>query len=150
VVKDFPLLEWTKRRIAFTHAPSVHLAKREDIALLDTNLGKVRANAYDMVIKRNGSLAGVRSVYTIAPAAAYVQQAGLHGIRSEEAVWLPHGRFRIRSTAPIGGIAFGFDRLCSLFGGADSIRDFIAFPKNNAGRDTMIDTPSTIRKEQLR
>jgi aspartyl-tRNA synthetase len=51
---------------------------------------------------------------------------------------------------PHGGIAFGFDRLCSLFGGADSIRDFIAFPKNNAGRDTMIDTPSTISQEQLK
>jgi aspartyl-tRNA synthetase len=51
---------------------------------------------------------------------------------------------------PHGGIAFGFDRLCSLFGGADSIRDFIAFPKNNAGRDTMIDTPSTISKDQLK
>jgi Aspartyl-tRNA synthetase len=50
---------------------------------------------------------------------------------------------------PHGGIAFGFDRLCSLFGGADSIRDFIAFPKNNAGRDMMIDTPSTISQEQL-
>ncbi len=52
--------------------------------------------------------------------------------------------------APHGGIAFGFDRLCSLFGGADSIRDFIAFPKNNAGRDVMIDTPSTISEEQLK
>ena len=51
---------------------------------------------------------------------------------------------------PHGGIAFGFDRLCSLFGGADSIRDFIAFPKNNAGRDMMIDTPSTITEEQLK
>jgi aspartyl-tRNA synthetase len=51
---------------------------------------------------------------------------------------------------PHGGIAFGFDRLCSLFGGADSIRDFIAFPKNNAGRDVMIDTPSTISDEQLK
>jgi aspartyl-tRNA synthetase len=50
---------------------------------------------------------------------------------------------------PHGGIAFGFDRLCSLFGGADSIRDFIAFPKNNSGRDVMIDTPATISQEQL-
>jgi aspartyl-tRNA synthetase len=123
--------------------------KHEDLALLDTNPGEVRANAYDMVL--NGTEIGGGSIRIHDRATQQLMFTKL-GFSEEEA----KKQFGFLMDAfefgapPHGGIAFGFDRLCSLFGGADSIRDFIAFPKNNAGRDTMIDTPSTISNEQLK
>lgn len=148
-VIDFPLLEWNEetRRYHAMHHPFTS-PKREDIHLLDTDPGNVRANAYDMVI--NGTEVGGGSIRIHDRATQELMFSHL-GFSEEEA----KKQFGFLMEAfeygapPHGGIAFGFDRLCSLFGGTDSIRDFIAFPKNNAGRDMMIDTPSTISQEQL-
>ncbi|NOT75961.1 MAG: aspartate--tRNA ligase [Cyclobacteriaceae bacterium] len=149
-VIDFPLLEWNEETNRFhaMHHPFTS-PKREDISLLETDPGKVRANAYDMVI--NGTEVGGGSIRIHDRPTQQMMFTHL-GFSEEEA----KKQFGFLMEAfefgapPHGGIAFGFDRLCSLFGGADSIRDFIAFPKNNAGRDTMIDTPSTISAEQLK
>ncbi|MBT1686064.1 aspartate--tRNA ligase [Dawidia soli] len=148
-VIDFPLLEWNEetKRYHAMHHPFTS-PKPEDIGLLDTNPGKVRANAYDMVI--NGTEVGGGSI-RIHDAATQQLMFSHLGFSEEEA----RKQFGFLMEAfeygapPHGGIAFGFDRLCSIFGGADSIRDFIAFPKNNAGKDVMIDSPSTISQEQL-
>jgi aspartyl-tRNA synthetase len=149
-VIDFPLLEWnedTKRWHAMHHPFTS--PKPADMNLLDSDPGKVRANAYDMVI--NGTEVGGGSIRIHDRTTQQLMFSKL-GFSEEEA----KKQFGFLMDAfefgapPHGGIAFGFDRLCSLFGGADSIRDFIAFPKNNSGRDTMIDTPSSISKEQLK
>jgi aspartyl-tRNA synthetase len=149
-VLDFPLLEWneeTKRWHAMHHPFTS--PKPEDMHLLDSDPGKVRANAYDMVL--NGTEIGGGSIRIHDRTTQQLMFTKL-GFSIEEA----KKQFGFLMDAfefgapPHGGIAFGFDRLCSLFGGADSIRDFIAFPKNNAGRDVMIDSPSTISDEQLK
>jgi aspartyl-tRNA synthetase len=148
-VLDFPLLEWAEeeQRWFAMHHPFTS-PKPEDIHLLDSDPGKVRANAYDMVI--NGVEVGGGSI-RIHNRDLQAKMFSHLGFTDEEA----RRQFGFLMEAfefgapPHGGIAFGFDRLCSLFGGADSIRDFIAFPKNNSGRDVMIDTPSTISEAQL-
>ncbi|MEN8250328.1 MAG: aspartate--tRNA ligase [Bacteroidota bacterium] len=148
-VTDFPLLEWDDEsgRYHAMHHPFTS-PKKEDIALLDTDPGKVRANAYDMVI--NGVEVGGGSIRIHDRETQSLMFKHL-GFSEEEA----KAQFGFLMQAfeygapPHGGIAFGFDRLCSLFGGADSIRDYIAFPKNNSGRDVMIDTPSPISGDQL-
>ncbi|MEK6782543.1 MAG: aspartate--tRNA ligase [Bacteroidota bacterium] len=148
-VIDFPLLEWNEetKRYHAMHHPFTS-PKREDLHLLDSHPGKVRANAYDMVI--NGTEVGGGSIRIHDRPTQQLMFTKL-GFSEEEA----KKQFGFLMDAfefgapPHGGIAFGFDRLCSLFGGADSIRDFIAFPKNNSGRDLMIDTPSTISQDQL-
>ncbi len=149
-VLDFPLLEWSEEtnRWHAMHHPFTS-PKPEDMALLDSDPGAVRANAYDMVL--NGTEIGGGSIRIHDRATQQLMFSKL-GFSDEEA----RKQFGFLMDAfefgapPHGGIAFGFDRLCSLFGGAESIRDFIAFPKNNAGRDVMIDTPSTISEEQLK
>jgi aspartyl-tRNA synthetase len=149
-VIDFPLLEWNEdtKRYHAMHHPFTS-PKPEDIALLDTDPGKVRANAYDMVI--NGTEVGGGSI-RIHDRPTQQMMFNHLGFSLEEA----KKQFGFLMDAfefgapPHGGIAFGFDRLCSIFGGADSIRDFIAFPKNNAGKDVMIDSPSTISEDQLK
>ncbi|MCF2491085.1 aspartate--tRNA ligase [Dyadobacter sp. CY347] len=149
-VLDFPLLEYgeAENRWFAMHHPFTS-PKPEDIALLDGNLGAVRANAYDMVI--NGVEVGGGSV-RIFEKELQKQMFGILGFTEEEA----QEQFGFLMNAfefgapPHAGIAFGFDRLCSIFGGADSIRDFIAFPKNNSGRDVMIDSPSVISDAQLK
>lgn len=149
-VLDFPLLEYgeAENRWFAMHHPFTS-PKPEDIALLATNLGAVRANAYDMVI--NGVEVGGGSV-RIFEKELQKQMFGILGFTEEEA----QEQFGFLMNAfefgapPHAGIAFGFDRLCSIFGGADSIRDFIAFPKNNSGRDVMIDSPSVISDAQLK
>jgi len=149
-VVDFPLLEWNEetKRYHAMHHPFTS-PKPEDIPMLDTDPGKVRANAYDMVL--NGSEIGGGSIRIHDRKTQQLMFNHL-GFTEEEA----KKQFGFLMEAfefgapPHGGIAFGFDRLCSLFGGTDSIRDYIAFPKNNAGRDVMIDTPSTISEEQLK
>jgi aspartyl-tRNA synthetase len=148
-VVDFPLLEWDAEtgRYHAMHHPFTS-PKPEDIPLLESDPGKVRANAYDMVI--NGTEVGGGSIRIHDRKTQQMMFTKL-GFSDEEA----KKQFGFLMEAfeygapPHGGIAFGFDRLCSIFGGADSIRDFIAFPKNNAGRDVMIDSPSTISQEQL-
>ena len=148
-VIDFPLLEWSEdtARWHAMHHPFTS-PKPEDIELLEVNPGAVRANAYDMVI--NGVEVGGGSI-RIFNKELQAKMFGLLGFSKEEA----QDQFGFLMNAfefgapPHGGIAFGFDRLCSLFGGAEVIRDFIAFPKNNSGRDVMIDSPSTIAQAQL-
>lgn len=148
-VLDFPLLEYGEEedRWFAMHHPFTS-PKPEDIALLETDLESVRANAYDMVI--NGTEVGGGSV-RIFQRPLQQKMFEILGFSDEEA----KKQFGFLMDAfefgapPHAGIAFGFDRLCSIFGGADSIRDFIAFPKNNSGRDTMIDSPSTIDAKQM-
>ncbi|OGX84765.1 aspartate--tRNA ligase [Hymenobacter glacialis] len=151
-VVDFPLLEYSEEenRYFAMHHPFTS-PKPEDLALLNSpdTIGQVRANAYDLVI--NGVEVGGGSI-RIHDRAVQARMFSLLGFTDEEA----KAQFGFLLDAfeygapPHGGIAFGFDRLCSLFGGADSIRDFIAFPKNNSGRDVMIDSPSPISEAQLK
>ena len=149
-VLDFPLLEKDEEsgRWHAMHHPFTS-ALPDDVHLLDTDPGKVRANAYDMVI--NGVEVGGGSI-RIHNKDIQKKMFSLLGFSDEEA----QKQFGFLMNAfefgapPHGGIAFGFDRLCSLFGGSESIRDYIAFPKNNAGRDVMIDSPSSISDEQLK
>jgi aspartyl-tRNA synthetase len=148
-VVDFPLLEWSEEENRFfaMHHPFTS-PKPEDFDLIATNPGAVRANAYDLVI--NGVEVGGGSV-RIFRKDLQSKMFDLLGFTPEEA----QHQFGFLLNAfeygapPHAGIAFGLDRLCSLLGGADTIRDFIAFPKNNAGRDVMIDSPSTISQKQL-
>ncbi len=149
-VLDFPLLEWNEenKRWFAMHHPFTS-PKPEDIALLDSDPGSVRANAYDLVI--NGTEIGGGSI-RIHNKALQQKMFAVLGFTPEDA----QSQFGFLMNAfefgapPHGGIAFGFDRLCAMFGGSESIRDYIAFPKNNAGRDVMIDSPSKIAEEQLR
>jgi aspartyl-tRNA synthetase len=150
-VIDFPLLEWDEdsQRWYAMHHPFTS-PKTEDIPLVEAGkLGEVRANAYDMVM--NGVELGGGSI-RIYQRPMQEKMLSILGFSDEEA----RNQFGFLMDAfefgapPHGGIAFGFDRLCSMFGGADSIRDFIAFPKNNSGRDVMLDSPSAISEEQLK
>ncbi|MTI30952.1 aspartate--tRNA ligase [Xanthovirga aplysinae] len=148
-VVDFPLLEWdedTKRYHAMHHPFTS--PKRSDLEWLDSEPGAVRANAYDMVI--NGVEVGGGSIRIHDKETQEMMFKHL-GFSEEEA----KAQFGFLMDAfeygapPHGGVAFGFDRLCALFGGSDSIRDYIAFPKNNSGRDVMIDAPAPISQDQL-
>jgi aspartyl-tRNA synthetase len=147
-VTDFPLLELDEEsnRWHAMHHPFTS-PKPEDIALMQTDPGKIRANAYDLVI--NGVEIGGGSI-RIHNRDLQKQMFSLLGFTDEQA----QAQFGFLMNAfeygapPHGGLAFGFDRLCSLFGGSETIRDFIAFPKNNMGRDVMIDAPSEISEEQ--
>jgi len=149
-VLDFPLLERNEEanRWFAMHHPFTS-PKPEDISLLDTDPGAVRANAYDIVI--NGTEIGGGSI-RIHNKELQQKMFSVLGFTKEDA----QDQFGFLMNAfefgapPHGGIALGFDRLCAMFGGSDSIRDYIAFPKNNAGRDVMIDSPSKISEEQLK
>ncbi len=149
-VIDFPLLEWDDetRRFYAKHHPFTS-PKPEDISLLDSDPGSVRANAYDLVI--NGTEIGGGSI-RIHNKELQKKMFSILGFTEEDA----SSQFGFLMNAfeygapPHGGIAFGFDRWATIFGGGDSIRDFIAFPKNNSGRDMMIDAPSAIKEEQLK
>ena len=148
-VVDFPLLEKDEElnRFFAKHHPFTS-PKPEDIPLLDTDPGAVRANAYDLVI--NGVEIGGGSI-RIHDSALQKKMFSVLGFTEEKA----QQQFGFLMNAfqygapPHGGIAFGLDRFVSIFAGLDSIRDCIAFPKNNAGRDVMIDAPSTVEQEQL-
>lgn len=149
-VTDFPLVEWDEEagRWLAMHHPFTS-PKPEDFHLLQEDPGKIRASAYDLVI--NGVEIGGGSI-RIHNREIQAQMFRLLGFSDEEAraqFGFLMGAFEY-GAPPHGGIAFGFDRLCSLFGGSDSIRDFIAFPKNNTGRDVMIDAPSAISEAQLK
>ena len=148
-VVDFPLLEWDDESSRFyaMHHPFTS-PKPEDLHLMESDPGKVRANAYDLVI--NGVEIGGGSV-RIHDADVQKLMFKVLGFSAEEA----NEQFGFLLSAfkygapPHAGIAFGFDRWVAMFGGQDSIRDFIAFPKNNSGRDVMLDTPAEISKKQL-
>jgi aspartyl-tRNA synthetase len=148
-VIDFPLLEWNEetKRYHAMHHPFTS-PKREDIGLLDTDPGNVRANAYDMVINGTEVGGGSIRIHDRPTQSLMFTHLGFSEEEAKKQFGFLMDAFEF-GAPPHGGIAFGFDRLCSIFGGADSIRDFIAFPKNNAGKDMMIDTPSTISQEQL-
>ncbi len=149
-VVDFPLLEWDEETERFhaMHHPFTS-PNPEDLDKLGSDPGSVRANAYDMVV--NGVELGGGSI-RIHDREIQSQMFDALGFTKEEA----QNQFGFLMSAfeygapPHGGIAFGFDRLCALFGGQDSIRDFIAFPKNTSGRDVMIDSPSLIDADQLK
>ncbi|KAB2829353.1 MAG: aspartate--tRNA ligase [Paludibacter sp. 47-17] len=148
-VVDFPLFEWDEdtQRYYAMHHPFTS-PKLEDLSFLDTDPGKVRANAYDMVV--NGVELGGGSI-RIHDSKLQNRMFELLGFTPEKA----EAQFGFLMSAfkygapPHGGLAFGLDRLVSLFAGLDSIRDCIAFPKNNSGRDVMIDAPSAIDASQL-
>jgi aspartyl-tRNA synthetase len=148
-VVDFPLFEWDEdtQRFYAMHHPFTS-PKPEDIEFFESNPGSVRANAYDCVV--NGVELGGGSI-RIHDQQLQQRMFKVLGFTKEQAEY----QFGFIMNAftygapPHGGIAFGFDRLVSMFAGLDSIRDVIAFPKNNSGRDVMIDSPSTISKEQL-
>ncbi|NOU61674.1 aspartate--tRNA ligase [Marinifilum caeruleilacunae] len=148
-VVNFPLLEWDEdsKRFHAMHHPFTS-PKASDFHMLESDPGKVRANAYDLVI--NGVEIGGGSI-RIHDTELQAQMFKHLGFTDEEA----QAQFGFLMDAfqygapPHGGIAFGFDRLASLFAGIESIRDVIAFPKNNSGRDVMIDSPSTIADEQM-
>ncbi|MDA3821514.1 MAG: aspartate--tRNA ligase [Bacteroidales bacterium] len=148
-VVDFPLLDWDEetQRFHAMHHPFTS-PYEEDLELFTSDPGKVRAKAYDLVI--NGVEIGGGSI-RIHNEGLQQQMFDNLGFTREEAAkqfGFLMGAFRY-GAPPHGGIAFGFDRLVALFAGLDSIRDTIAFPKNNSGRDVMIDSPSTISEEQL-
>ncbi|MEN8204045.1 MAG: aspartate--tRNA ligase [Bacteroidota bacterium] len=149
-VVDFPLLEWDEdtERFHAMHHPFTS-PYEEDLELFRTDPGKVRAKAYDLVI--NGVEIGGGSI-RIHDEGLQKQMFDNLGFTEEEArkqFGFLMSAFRY-GAPPHGGIAFGFDRWVALFAGIESIRDVIAFPKNNSGRDVMIDTPSTISEEQLK
>ncbi|MFN5557474.1 MAG: aspartate--tRNA ligase [Chryseotalea sp.] len=149
-VLDFPLLEWNDetQRYHAMHHPFTS-PKKEDMHLLASDPGKVRANAYDMVLNGTEIGGGSIRIHNRDTQQMMFKQLGFTDEEAKKQFGFLMEAFEY-GAPPHGGIAFGFDRLCSLFGGSDSIRDFIAFPKNNAGRDMMIDTPSTISEEQLK
>lgn len=149
-VLDFPLLEWDEEteRYHAMHHPFTS-PKPEDIALLDTDPKNVRANAYDMVINGTEVGGGSIRIHDRTLQALMFKHLGFSAEEAQKQFGFLMDAFEF-GAPPHGGIAFGFDRLTSIFAGLDSIRDVIAFPKNNSGRDVMIDSPSTIDDKQLK
>jgi aspartyl-tRNA synthetase len=148
-VVDFPLLEWDEETARWhaMHHPFTS-PKPEDIDLLDTNPGAVRANAYDMVINGIEVGGGSIRIYDRKLQSLMFKHLGFSPEEAQKQFGFLMDAFEY-GAPPHGGIAFGFDRLCSIFAGLDSIRDVIAFPKNNSGRDVMIDSPSVISSAQM-
>jgi aspartyl-tRNA synthetase len=149
-VTDFPLLEWNEegKRFYAMHHPFTS-PKPEDIDLLNSDPAKVRANAYDCVINGVEIGGGSIRIHEEGLQKKMFQVLGFTDAEAENQFGFLMQAFRY-GAPPHGGIAFGLDRLVSLFAGEDSIRDVIAFPKNNAGRDVMADAPSEISSEQLK
>ena len=148
-VVDFPLFEWDEetQRFYAMHHPFTS-PKPEDIPLLDSNPGAVRANAYDMVINGVEVGGGSIRIHDSKLQARMFDLLGFTPEKAQEQFGFLMNAFKY-GAPPHGGLAYGLDRFVSLFAGLDSIRDCIAFPKNNAGRDVMIDAPSLIDQEQL-
>jgi aspartyl-tRNA synthetase len=149
-VTDFPLLEWDEEteRYHAMHHPFTS-PKIEDIELLDSDPGKVRANAYDLVLNGNEIGGGSIRIHDKKMQALMFKHLGFTPEKAAEQFGFLMNAFEY-GAPPHGGIAFGLDRLVAILGGQETIRDFIAFPKNNKGRDVMIDAPSAIDEEQLK
>ena len=122
--------------------------KPEDIQYLESDPGRVRANAYDFVCNGTEIGGGSIRIHDAKLQATIFKCLGFTPEKAQEQFGFLMNAFKF-GAPPHGGLAFGFDRLCSLFGGSESIRDYIAFPKNNAGRDVMLDAPSQIDPAQL-
>ena len=148
-VVDFPLFEWDEetQRFYAMHHPFTS-PKPEDIPLLDSDPGAVRANAYDMVTNGVEVGGGSIRIHDSKLQARMFDLLGFTPEKAQEQFGFLMNAFKY-GAPPHGGLAYGLDRFVSLFAGLDSIRDCIAFPKNNAGRDVMIDAPSLIDQEQL-
>ena len=148
-VVDFPLLEWDEKteRYHAMHHPFTS-PKPEDLHLLDKEPGKVRANAYDMVINGVEIGGGSIRIHDRDLQKLMFKHLGFTDEEAQEQFGFLMDAFEF-GAPPHGGIALGFDRLAAMFGGSDSIRDYIAFPKNNTGRDVMIDSPSEVAQAQL-
>lgn len=149
-VVDFPLLEWDEdsNRFHAMHHPFTS-PKPEDIELLKTNPKAVRANAYDMVLNGNEIGGGSIRIHDKATQKMMFDYLGFTPEQAEDQFGFLMNAFEY-GAPPHGGLAFGLDRLVAILGGQESIRDFIAFPKNNSGRDVMIDAPSKIDDAQLK
>jgi aspartyl-tRNA synthetase len=149
-VVDFPLLNWDEEENKFhaMHHPFTS-PKPDQIDLLKTSPSSVKANAYDLVINGNEIGGGSIRIHNKSVQEQMFKCLGFTKQESEEQFGFLMNAFKYGSP-PHGGIAFGLDRLVAILGGSETIRDFIAFPKNNAGRDVMIDSPSKISKEQLK
>jgi len=149
-VLDFPLLEWNEEEERWNamHHPFTS-PKPADIPLLDTNPKAVRANAYDLVLNGVELGGGSIRIHSQDLQMLMFKHLGFTMESAREQFGFLMDAFEY-GAPPHGGIAFGLDRLCSLLGGVESIRDFIAFPKNNSGRDTMISAPSPITPAQLK
>jgi aspartyl-tRNA synthetase len=148
-VVDFPLLEWDYESARFyaMHHPFTSPVP-DDLPLMETDPGKVRANAYDLVINGVEIGGGSIRIHDADIQKLMFKVLGFSNEEAEEQFGFLLNAFKY-GAPPHGGVAFGFDRWVAMFGGQDSIRDFIAFPKNNSGRDVMLDTPSQISKKQL-
>jgi aspartyl-tRNA synthetase len=148
-VVDFPLLEWDEenKRWSAMHHPFTSPVD-DDIKFFETDPGKIRAKAYDLVINGVEIGGGSIRIHNKALQEKMFKTLGFTPEQAEYQFGFLMNAFRY-GAPPHGGIAFGFDRLCAMFAGFDSIRDVIAFPKNNAGRDVMIDSPAKISQEQL-
>ena len=148
-ILDFPLLEWDEETARYhaMHHPFTS-PKSEDIAKLDTDPAVVRANAYDLVLNGNEIGGGSIRIHDRNLQKLMFKHLGFSDEKAKEQFGFLMDAFEY-GAPPHGGIAFGFDRLCAIMGGQESIRDFIAFPKNNAGRDIMINSPSNIDTTQL-
>lgn len=147
---NFPLLEWNEesKRFYAMHHPFTS-ALEEDRHLFETDPGRVRANAYDLVINGVEIGGGSIRIHDKERQQEMFELLGFTEKEAEEQFGFLMNAFKY-GAPPHGGIAFGFDRWVALFGGSETIRDFIAFPKNNAGKDVMIDSPSPISEEQLK
>lgn len=148
-VVDFPLLEWDEdsERFHAMHHPFTS-PKPEDMHLLDTDPGKVRANAYDLVLNGNEIGGGSIRIHDKDMQALMFKHLGFTPEQAQDQFGFLMNAFQF-GAPPHGGLAFGLDRLTAILGGQETIRDFIAFPKNNSGRDVMIDAPATIDNAQL-
>lgn len=148
-VVDFPLLEWDEESERFhaMHHPFTS-PKKEDMHLLDTEPGKVRANAYDLVLNGNEIGGGSIRIHDKETQSIMFKHLGFTAEQAQEQFGFLMNAFQY-GAPPHGGLAFGLDRLTAILGGQETIRDFIAFPKNNSGRDVMIDAPATIDNAQL-
>lgn len=148
-VVDFPLLEWDEEdeRYVARHHPFTR-PKLEDLQYMESDPGRIRAEAYDLVLNGNEVAGGSIRIHEKALQQQMFKLLGLSEEEADEKFGFLLSAFQY-GAPPHGGIAFGFDRFCAILGGSESIRDFIAFPKNNSGRDVMIDAPGALDQKQL-